>query len=167
MRVRSPTAGSHLGRGRAREAPARSRPLREVYLVATGTPVPQGSKRIGRNRRTGAAVILDDPRTLKGWRSNIAWRALEARRFAGIRAPFPGPVEVEANFYFTRPISAKRMYPSVRPDLDKLVRALLDALKRTILNDDSQVVVLKAYKSYVTHDEERLPGVVAKIRELP
>ena len=37
---------------------------------------------------------------------------------------------------------------TTKPDIDKLVRAILDSLKGILINDDSQVTELQAYKSY-------------------
>ena len=54
-------------------------------------------------------------------------------------------------FTLPRPRSVpvhKRPRPKVRPDLDKLVRALLDALQGIAFIDDAQVVRLEAVKEY-------------------
>lgn len=60
---------------------------------------------------------------------------------------------------------AKRYYPTVAPDLDKLLRALLDGIGQSgvIWGDDSQVVRLTAWKAYA---DWREPGAEAKIREM-
>ena len=47
-----------------------------------------------------------------------------------------------------KPKTVKRIYPFVRPDLDKLCRAVLDALTGIAYKDDQQVVSLFATKSY-------------------
>lgn len=62
-----------------------------------------------------------------------------------------GAVAVEMTFSFVRPKSVserKRPYMTVKPDLDKLVRAVLDALTHHAYDDDSQVVQLKVCKVY-------------------
>jgi Holliday junction resolvase RusA-like endonuclease len=47
--------------------------------------------------------------------------------------------------------------PSGRPDLDKLIRAALDALTGVVYRDDAQIVMLYARKVYAGFDEgERL-----------
>ena len=66
-----------------------------------------------------------------------------------------GAVAIELVFSFVRPksISAKkRPHMIVKPDIDKLTRAVLDALTHHAYDDDSQVVSLKVIKSY--GDEE-------------
>jgi Holliday junction resolvase RusA-like endonuclease len=37
---------------------------------------------------------------------------------------------------------------SVKPDIDKLARAVLDCLSGTVIKDDSQVVILNVRKEY-------------------
>ncbi len=60
------------------------------------------------------------------------------------------PVELHLEYTFLRPDGApkRRKLPSVKPDLDKLVRATLDALTGVIYQDDGQVVNIIASKVY-------------------
>ena len=51
-------------------------------------------------------------------------------------------------FVFNKPKTVKRNEPYVRPDLDKLIRAVLDGLTDVAYEDDQQVVRLTAQKSY-------------------
>ena len=78
------------------------------------------------------------------------------------RLPYLGPVRVEITFGLSRPAAHYRtgkyaghirdsapVWPGGRPDLDKLVRALLDGLTMGgAWSDDSQVVQLTASKIY-------------------
>lgn len=68
-----------------------------------------------------------------------------------------GPVELVVRFYVPRPKShygAKGLrpvapsYPTVAPDVTKLLRAVEDALKGIVWRDDSQVVIQHAWKRY-------------------
>lgn len=62
-----------------------------------------------------------------------------------------GAVEINIEFNFVRPKSVsvkKRPYMTVKPDLDKLVRAVLDALTHHAYDDDSQVVSINCVKAY-------------------
>ena len=63
--------------------------------------------------------------------------------------PYEGAIEIRASFYMPRPKSVKRAEPTVKPDLDKLQRALLDALTSIVYRDDAQVVEIRASKHYV------------------
>ena len=51
-------------------------------------------------------------------------------------------------FIFNKPKTVKRNEPYVRPDLDKLIRAVLDGLTGVAYEDDQQVVRLTAQKAY-------------------
>jgi len=85
-----------------------------------------------------------------------------------LREPISAPVNVAAVFYVRRPASRKKAaWPDVRPDLDKLVRAVLDPIVAAgLLKDDSLVVGLDGtQKRYIdaAHPE---PGVVVTITTL-
>lgn len=106
----------------------------EVY----GTPVPQGSMKV-----INGHVIHAKGSALAAWRSQIALAAREA----GAR-PTVEPVDIEMIFTMQRPKTVTRPEPSVAPDLDKLVRGVLDALTAVMYRDDSQVTSLRAQKVY-------------------
>jgi len=40
------------------------------------------------------------------------------------------------------------VYKAQKPDVDKLVRSILDSLTGVVYTDDSQVVIVTAYKKY-------------------
>jgi Holliday junction resolvase RusA-like endonuclease len=114
--------------------------------------------RVPRRRRPGPAgqqdryvagkraIVVDaNKSTLKPWRQNVAAAAREA--YQGER--IEGPVLLVVEFGFLRPKSVKREYPTVKPDLDKLERALLDGITDSGLwRDDSQVVSMPSKKVY-------------------
>ena len=77
------------------------------------------------------------------WRSSIALAA----KMAGAK-PHVEPVEIEMIFTMMRPRTVTRPEPSVAPDLDKLVRAVLDGLTAIAYRDDGQVTTLTASKIY-------------------
>ena len=111
-----------------------------VRLWVPGTPVPQGSKSV--NPRSGG--MFEANKQTMPWRGMVSSCATLCRahnRRLGL--PLKGPVLGRFVFYFHRPKSvtpAQRPYPDVPPDLDKLIRAVKDGLKGTLLTDDSQVV---------------------------
>ncbi|CAB4140677.1 Rus Holliday junction resolvase [uncultured Caudovirales phage] len=109
-----------------------------------GTPKPQGSK-----RHIGRGVMIESCKALRPWRDSVAWAAREAMQQQGWEKA-EGAMQVTLGFYFTRPKSAKhRQYPSVKPDIDKLARAVLDALRSGgVYRDDAQVVGLVVGKHY-------------------
>lgn len=79
--------------------------------------------------------------------------------------PFSDAVDVSAVFYIARGKTVKRRWPIVPPDLDKLLRGLLDAL--TIANvwlDDSLVISFNTVeKRYADEEEFGRTGVLVTI----
>jgi crossover junction endodeoxyribonuclease RusA len=116
-----------------------------VVVQILGEPIPQGSMRaVARGR------IISDNDRLKPWRADAAGSVYEA--MAG-RPPLTGPVAVRATFVLPRPPSAprRRWAPEKKPDLDKLLRALLDAATAGgAWVDDAQVIEVTARKVYAT-----------------
>lgn len=126
-----------------------------VAFTVRGLPVPQGSVRAF--VAGGRAHVAARSAPLMAWRTAIATAASTAM---ADRALLEGPLSVDAMFYLPRPASLpkKRVtYPSKRPDLDKLTRALCDALTGVVWRDDAQVVVLYMQKLYAF--EQYPPGV--------
>lgn len=121
-----------------------------VTVNVTGEPVPQGSKRIGRagGRSSGRPILIDDNAAeLEPWRGAVAWKASAAWRR---RPPLDEPLAVVVSFTLPRPPSVRsRVWPYVKPDLDKLVRAVFDGMTEGgVWRDDSRVCRLTTEKSY-------------------
>lgn len=136
-----------------------------AHLVAEffvpGIPQPQGSKTAFVNRHTGRAAITDQNKVrLAPWRSTVT--AIAAKQATGDR--LEGPVLLELSFQFVRPKSvsaSKRPFPTVKPDLSKILRAVEDAITDSGLwRDDALVVKAQLEKVYA----ER-PGVQVRISE--
>jgi crossover junction endodeoxyribonuclease RusA len=113
-------------------------------FTVIGDPVPQGSK-----RHVGNGVMIESGGApLKSWRSLLADAAFAARP----ADPFDGPTEVVLRFRLHRPKTAKKKeYADRRPDIDKLTRAVLDALTvAQVIADDARVVSLSVEKMFET-----------------
>ena len=115
-----------------------------------GVPTPQGSKQAF--VRGGRAVVVDaGSQTSRNkhaqWRAAVAQRAQEARNGA---LPLSGPVAVEMRFWMPLVKSdPHRSRHTTTPDLDKLIRAVLDSLTNSaIIADDSLVYSVDASKFY-------------------
>jgi Holliday junction resolvase RusA-like endonuclease len=91
---------------------------------------------------------------------------LQARRQYDRPAPLDVPLSVGMVFLIERKKSVRRPYPSVKPDLSKLVRAVEDALTDAkVWRDDALVVRYHELdKVYAAAGEE--PGVLISIRPL-
>lgn len=109
-----------------------------INFFVDGIPVPQGSMKVINGR-----VIHNKGSELAAWRSAVA---LTARQH-GAR-PSTDPMFIEMMFYMPRPKTVKRPEPSVAPDLDKLIRAVLDGLTAIAYVDDGQVTQISAQKAY-------------------
>ena len=123
-----------------------------------GDPAPQGSKRVFNGR-----IVEASGNKLKIWRKAIA--AACQNLVSEEHSLLLGPVRVEVEFYLPRPVSVtikKRALPIVPPDLDKLLRGLLDGIGQSevIWGDDSQVVQIDAVKLYADETE---PGATVTI----
>lgn len=124
-----------------------------VDFVVYGLPATKGSVRSFLNRKTGKVVSLADNRRLKGWEAAVALSA----QAAGAR-PVLDAVSVALTFLLPRPKGHLRkdgtvresapFAPATKPDVDKLVRAVLDGLIGVGFRDDAQVVEVRARKLY-------------------
>lgn len=121
-----------------------------LRLFVDGDPVPQGSKRIARGR-----LVNDNDAALKAWRKKIC-TAVEVLHHGVCE---DGPMIVIAEFRMRRPRSVRRPFPSVRPDVDKLLRAVFDAMTDSnVWQDDGQVVAAVTSKVYSDR-----PGVLVRV----
>lgn len=125
-----------------------------IKITVQGTPAPQGSKT--RNRH---GAVYESSKAVAPWREAV--RAETQAAMAG-GAPLAGPVAVLVTFRMRRPQSHYRTgrnagllrgtapgYPHGKPDLDKLVRAVLDGLTAGgAWADDAQAVRITAAKMY-------------------
>lgn len=132
-----------------------------AFFVA-GDPKPQGSK-----RHVGGGRLVEQVKGLERWRELVRRRARE--NHSG--APYGGPLRLTCEFRLQRPKSHhtgsdreravkpafQRVMHLASPDLDKLVRAINDALTGVVSLDDAQIVEIRAEKRYVGAGEH--PGV--------
>ncbi len=123
-------------------------------FVVLGLPVPQGSM-----RHVGGGRIVSKSPKLKEWRTKIAQVVREQVGEPAHREP----VSVTVIFTFNRPKTVTRETPTVPPDLDKLQRAIGDALSIDCkyLIDDAQIIEWHAQKAYGTP-----AGVIIQVETL-
>lgn len=129
-----------------------SAPLHSFFVH--GIPQPQGSARAF--VRNGKPIITTTNKNLHDWRRLIADAAQEHAQL------HTQAVMIRATFLLPKPKSAPKTKPifcTKRPDIDKLLRALLDSFTGVFYKDDSQVVHVDVQKSY---GEERV-GVFVEI----
>jgi len=122
-------------------------------------PEPQGSAKAFIQK--GRAIVTSDNKKLKPFRQEVTQTAILEVRRAGFTTPIAGkhePVTLSLVFVFNKPPSApkRREYPAVKPDLDKLTRATMDALTGVLFLDDAQVVCLDVSKEYGEIEQVRI-----------
>lgn len=132
------------------------------FFVA-GTPVPQGSKNA--YVRGGRAVLVDANPRLKAWRAAVRSAAEEAIAEDGWET-LDEPCKVHLGFIMPSPKRPRWSLPAVKPDIDKLTRAVFDALTDAgVWRDDSRVVSMNVTKRY-TGSDGAVPGVWVEVNTL-
>jgi len=117
-----------------------------IEFWVPGKPAPQGSKRY-MGQSGGKGRMVESSKAVAPWRADVR---NAAERSSGDAFAYGEAVSITLAFVMPRPASTpkRRTPPAVkRPDLDKLVRAVLDALSSAgVWVDDSQVVEIRASK---------------------
>jgi Holliday junction resolvase RusA-like endonuclease len=124
-----------------------------VSFYVPGLPISQGSK-----RHVGGGRMIESSRKLAPWRalvSRVAAEAMEGKQL------LDEPLWMAATFAFWRPKAhyrtgkyADMLKPSAPsapmsyPDIEKLVRAINDAIEGIVFRNDSQIARLFAEKTY-------------------
>jgi len=117
-------------------------------FFVTGEPRTKGSKSLMRTRRGKYVMVEASASKLKKW-----MRLIKVRASIAFNEPIKGPIHLHCLFYFKRPKTVRdRVLPHVRPDLDKLLRAVNDALTGIAFNDDGQVTTILAHKLYTEEE---------------
>jgi Holliday junction resolvase RusA-like endonuclease len=128
-----------------------------VEFTVLGEPQPQGSKTVIQQKGRRPRMIEDNPLT-EPWRATIA-KAAHAAVDGG--ELMTGPLRLRVVFVFPRPKGhfgtgrnegtlkpSAPLYVRTRPDVDKLLRAVGDAITGIVCRDDAQLVEVRAEKHY-------------------
>ena len=142
-----------------------------IEIVVYGQPAPQGSKRLV------GKVMLESSKKVQPWRQDVKQAVLS--QYNGL--PIESAVDIGIEFRFQRPKGHFNGKGGLRPkapehlisrshgDIDKLLRATLDALSistgGSLLSDDSLVVRVRSSKCYCVEGE--LPGANIHVAILP
>lgn len=128
-----------------------------IAFRAYGVPRPQGSLRLVSANR-GRKPYLAHSDNLIVWRNTLVYEAeLAAESLGWETVPRGVPVELWTTFTFERPRSHTRRQMAMDGgrkanggDLDKLIRAVCDALViARLIEDDAQISDITASKRYV------------------
>lgn len=131
-----------------------------VTFSVPGVPVPQGSKQAFSNG--GKTWLVEANKAVYPWREKVAHSAQIAMDLHQL-APFDGAVSLEIDFIMPKPKTVTRQLPTAKPDLDKMIRAINDAITGICFVDDARVVRITAGKYYARFGE---PGAIITVTEL-
>lgn len=127
-------------------------------FVVYGKAAPAGSKVAGMSRG-GKMFVRDSSKGSYEWKSKVSDRAAEI--FGNEHELVSGPLEVWFTFYVPRPKghfgtgknadvlkATAPLYPTVKPDVLKLARAVEDGMTGSVWRDDAQIVAEHIVKLY-------------------
>lgn len=136
--------------------------MKELAFTVYAKAEPQGSMKAFVRPGSKHASVTSDNRKLKPFRSEVTAMAIATLRCEAPMFEKGVAVHIELTFTFLPPKSVKkRIWPVVKPDIDKLQRAMLDALTGVAWHDDAQVVQVYAKKRY-----GQIQGVAVVVREV-
>jgi Holliday junction resolvase RusA-like endonuclease len=128
-------------------------------FVVYGKAAPAGSKTAFVAR--GRTFVRDSSKASYAWKEKVSDRAAEV--FGNDHELVTGPLEVWLTFYVPRPAShygtgrnadklkdSAPKFPTVKPDVLKLARAVEDGMTSAVWRDDAQIVREHIYKLYGT-----------------
>jgi len=131
-----------------------------IQFAVRGVPKPKGSMKAFMPKGARFPVITHDNPKTRPWVSSVR---IQAQQHAP-KALWLGPISLELLFTIPKPQSLPKRRPSWairKPDLDKLIRSVKDALSGVIYKDDAQVIYESAKKEY-----GNAPGVEVVIRQV-
>lgn len=131
-------------------------------LFIIGIPVPQGRPRFA---VVGGFPRVYDPPKSRKWKEDIRLQAISVKnreKWQTIEREIP--VYMDITFYMPKPKSCpkSRIFPTVKPDLDNVEKAIKDALNGVLYVDDAQVCEVHKKKVYCQNGQE--PGVMIELR---
>ena len=122
-----------------------------ISITIEGTARPQGSK-----RHVGGGRMIESSKHVAAWREWVRLKASQAMTESREEI-LSGPLAISILFLFDRPkkhSTTKGLRPEApnyhtsKPDVDKLLRAVLDAMTGVVFTDDSQVASVSCLKKY-------------------
>jgi len=147
-----------------------------MRFTVNGVPQPAGSKRGFVNPKTGRVMITDAAKNSRPWKAMVTTAARDAMDGQEV---YTGPLRLFVEFYFTHPKAhygtgrnAEKLkpsapeWPAVKPDIDKLSRAIMDACTGVVWRDDAQVVqkvVEKRYGAWARAEVYVTPAAVTNL----
>lgn len=123
-----------------------------VAFVIPGTPVGKGRPKFARR---GSFTVAYTPEKTASYENLVKVKAEEAMQGRRI---FEGAVSVEIALYITPPASwsqkkqrealAGTIFPTSKPDVDNVLKGIMDACNEIVFKDDKQAVDVSVVKRY-------------------
>jgi crossover junction endodeoxyribonuclease RusA len=128
-------------------------PSHAITFTVHGPAATKGSNKFVPHPKKNTLVAVPDAKRLPIWTQAVAWSA----KSAGVKkVEMPGGVVMRLWLIFARPKSVSvtaRPLMVIKPDVDKVLRAALDALTGIAYHDDAQVVDAHPIKRYGPRSE--------------
>ena len=116
-----------------------------LRCVVHGPPQPKGSMSAFPILRAGGRQGVRVTHSVK----SKHWERHVRDHSRNYRPPWRDvPIQLNLTFHLPRPRSVKRFLPWVKPDLDKLARAVCDGLQGNYYKEDSQICRMVLDKVY-------------------
>jgi Holliday junction resolvase RusA-like endonuclease len=128
-----------------------------VKFFAPGEPKGKGRPRFNPKGRPFT------PDNTRAYEEEIRWAAQDAMKG---RKPFAGAVVLSVCACYDCRLQPKNGHPLFKvskPDLDNIVKLVLDGMNKIVFKDDAQVCIITATKAYGPEPE----GLAIKVEELP
>lgn len=143
-----------------------------IKINVLGLPSTQGNKtpRPFQRKDGSLGATMTEGKTKKAQEHLHSWRGVIAAAASLViqengSSLLCGPVIVEVTFYLPRAKNAKKkLFPDTRPDLDKLQRAVGDALSGIAYVDDSRIVDWHPRKRFADQWGHGRPGAAITVR---
>lgn len=111
-------------------------------------PVAKGRPRMGMHG-------FYTPEKTRNYEAEIRMHALAEKKLQSLAEPTPETVSLEADIVFYFPIPQNKLKKikdnapmMIKPDLDNLVKSILDGLQGILFKDDKQITKITASKLY-------------------
>lgn len=139
--------------------------MEEVHFIIPGRPVGKGRPRFTRN---GHCWTPDKTAAYERDIKLSYWSTYGHRKYEADKA-----LAVEIILYYPRPKNMAKykrlmaqkgvLRPTVKPDVDNVIKAILDALNGVAFDDDRQIVQIECEKWYdITEENEGFASVTIK-----
>lgn len=127
-----------------------------MKIVVFGAPTPKGRPRVAMR---GRFPTVYTPKETREAEDSFMQQAIKQKP----ETPLEGALSIRIKFYKIKPksMSKKVIHWTTKPDLDNLVKLVIDALNKVFFQDDAQIIEISASKEY-----DQTPRTEVEIRKI-